>query len=101
MEAAQGVPRVLEEPPPNCLLLDFGDSTIDLELRFWISDPANGTANVRSAVMLRVWDLYQANDIELPNPQRDVTLRNPDAVAKLLRASTPRRPLTSEGRDSE
>jgi small-conductance mechanosensitive channel len=85
LEAAREVPRVLAEPPPNCLLVNFGDSTIDLELRFWISDPVNGTANVRSAVMLRIWDMYQASGIELPNPQRDITLRNPESLAAIVR----------------
>jgi small-conductance mechanosensitive channel len=89
LEAAREVARVLAEPPPNCLLVNFGDSTIDLELRFWISDPVNGTANVRSAVMLRIWDLYQANGIELPNPQRDITLRNPEALAAIIRQDKP------------
>ena len=58
--AARDVPRVLKEPAPNCLLVAFGESSVDLELRFWISDPANGTTNVRSEVMLNLWDLYQA-----------------------------------------
>jgi small-conductance mechanosensitive channel len=84
LEAARDVPRVLSEPAPNCVLVAFGDSTIDLELRFWINDPANGTANVRSAVMLNLWDLYQENGIELPHPQREVMLRNPEAVARAL-----------------
>jgi small-conductance mechanosensitive channel len=85
LEAARDVPRVLTQPEPSCLLVEFGDNTIDLDLRCWISDPINGTANVRSALMLRIWDLYQANGIELPNPQREITLRNPEAVAALLR----------------
>lgn len=84
LDAARDVPRVLKEPAPNCLLMNFGDSTIDLELRFWIHDPVNGTANVRSAVMLNVWDLYRQHGIELPNPQRDITLRNADALARAL-----------------
>ena len=48
----------------------FGESTIDLELRFWISDPVNGVTNVRSQVMLNMWDLYNEKGIELPHPQR-------------------------------
>ena len=84
LEAARDVPRVLAEPQPTCLLVEFGGSTIDLELRCWINDPVNGTANVRSELMLRIWDLYQAAGIELPNPQRDITLRNPEALAAAL-----------------
>jgi small-conductance mechanosensitive channel len=84
LEAARDVPRVLPKPPPNCLLVGFGDSTIDLELRFWISDPVNGIANVRGAVMLNMWDLYQQHGIELPYPQRELTLRNPEALGQVL-----------------
>ncbi len=81
LQAMESVPRVLKEPAPVCLLLDFGDSSIDLELRFWISDPAKGTANVKSQVLLNVWDLYHERGIEIPFPQREVTVRNPEAVA--------------------
>ena len=72
IEAAKGVERVLETPTPVCLLKGFGDSSIDLELRFWIRDPRNGTANVRSEVMLGIWDRFREHAIELPFPQRDL-----------------------------
>ena len=84
VDAAGGVSRILEVPNPNCLLKEFGDSAVNLELRFWIKDPANGMANVRSEVMLRIWDLYRERGIEFPFPQRDLTLRNPEALAGAL-----------------
>ena len=59
------------------------------ELRFWISDPANGTTNVRSEVMLNLWDLYHERGIELPYPQREVTFRNPEAVVRGLAKRQP------------
>jgi small-conductance mechanosensitive channel len=89
LEAARDVPRVLPEPAPTCLLIEFGDSTIDLELRFWIRDPVNGIANVRSEVMLNLWGLYQRHGIELPHPQRDLTLRNPEALVRSLSGRQP------------
>ena len=88
LEAAGAVSRVLAEPPPNCLLVNFGDSTIDLELRFWITDPAQGMANIRSQVMMRVWELFRENGIEFPYPQRDITLRNPDALVHAMKTQT-------------
>jgi small-conductance mechanosensitive channel len=37
-----------------------------------------------------MWDLYNDKGIELPHPQRDLTLRNPDALAQVLAASAQR-----------
>jgi small-conductance mechanosensitive channel len=87
LEATRDVKRVLKIPAPTCLLVAFGDSTIDLDLRFWIEDPVNGITNVRSEVMLNIWDLFQENGIEIPFPQRELTLRNPEAVARALASS--------------
>ena len=84
LSAADGVARVLDTPKPACLLTGFGESTVNLELRFWIHDPRNGTSNVRSDVLLKLWDLYRAHGIELPFPQRDLHLRNPEALAEAL-----------------
>ena len=39
LEACEGQTRVLREPAPVSRLMHFGDSGIELELRFWISDP--------------------------------------------------------------
>jgi small-conductance mechanosensitive channel len=76
LEAAAATGRVLKSPEPVCLVSGFGDSSVDLELRFWINDPANGTANVRSAVLLGIWDRFHEHGIEIPFPQRDLHLRS-------------------------
>lgn len=76
LEAACSVERVLQDPEPACQLIGFGDSSIDLELRIWIADPANGVANVRSAVLLKVWDSFKEHGIEIPFPQRDLHIRS-------------------------
>ncbi|MFQ3224656.1 MAG: small-conductance mechanosensitive channel [Lentimonas sp.] len=76
IQAAESIERVLQDPPPVCHVLGFGDSSVDLELRIWISDPANGVANVKSKVLLNIWDIFKANDIEIPYPQRDLHIRS-------------------------
>lgn len=76
LEAANSVERVLSDPGPVCLLTGFGDSSVDLELRVWIADPANGVGNVKSAVLLKVWDSFKANGVEIPFPQRDLHIRS-------------------------
>ena len=36
--SAREVSRVLAEPQPHCLILGFGDSSVDLDVRFWINE---------------------------------------------------------------
>ena len=76
LEAASEVERVLDEPKSVCLLKGFGDSSVDLELRLWIDDPQNGVSNVKSQVLLLVWDKFHENRIEIPFPQRDLHVRS-------------------------
>jgi small-conductance mechanosensitive channel len=74
-QAGRACARVLARPEPHCLLLAFGDSAIDLELRLWIDDPRNGVHNVKSQVLMRLWELYRQHGIEFPYPQRDLHLK--------------------------
>ncbi len=76
LEAADGTPRILKEPAAVCHMQEFGDSSVNLELRFWIDDPMNGRANVISEVLLSIWDKFHENGIEIPYPQRDLHLRS-------------------------
>lgn len=78
LAAAQSHERVLKDPPPNCLLTGFGDSSVDLELRFWLGDPSNGIGNVKSHLLLAIWDTFKEHAIEIPFPQRDLHLRSSD-----------------------
>ena len=80
LESANVVERVLKQPAPVCLLMGFGNNSVDLELRFWIQDPMNGVSRVKSEVLLHIWDRFHANDIEIPFPQRDLHIKPPMEV---------------------
>lgn len=80
-ETAATVERVLKTPAPLCNLVEFGDSRINFDLRFWINDPANGVANVTSQVMLALWDRLKEMGVEMPYPQRDLHIRTLPAPA--------------------
>jgi small-conductance mechanosensitive channel len=86
-EAAAETRRVLKEPAPACLLLGFGDSSLELELRIWIQDPKNGVRNVKSDVLLLVWDKFHAHGIEIPFPQRDLHLKTPMEIRVATRSA--------------
>jgi small-conductance mechanosensitive channel len=70
LEAAAAVPRVLAKPEPSCRLMQFGDSSINFQLRIWINDPQNGVGGVKSDVYLEIWRRFQEHGIEIPFPQR-------------------------------
>jgi len=42
VQAARSQSRVLKDPAPRCLVKGFGESAIDLEIRFWIQDADSG-----------------------------------------------------------
>ncbi len=74
LESAKACSRTLQEPEPKCLVRGFGENSIDLELRFWIDDPSNGVGNIRSEVLLGIWDRFKDNKINIPFPQRDIRI---------------------------
>lgn len=76
--AAGDVNRVNSDPSPGVRLLDFGDNSINFELRIWIRDPQNGITNVRSEVYVNIWKLFKDNNIRIPYPQRDLHVRSVD-----------------------
>ena len=75
VNAARQVKRVVGTPAPVCHLTEFGDNAIQLTLRFWIEDPANGVKNVKGDVYLALWDAMRAHGVSLPNPQREIRIR--------------------------
>ena len=79
-QAALNCDRVLKDPAPQCPVKGFGDNSVDLELRFWIKDPAKGVTNIKSLVYLAVWDLFHEHGIEIPFPQRDIHIRDGDRM---------------------
>ncbi len=79
-EAAASVPRVLKSPAPAARLVGFGDSSVDLQIRIWIRDSDRGVVNVRSEVLLNVWDAFHEHGVEFPFPQQDVFIKPGSAL---------------------
>jgi len=75
LKAAEGHKRILRDPTPVARLIAFGDSGLELELRFWISDPQEGVNNVRSDVNLLIWRLFKENGIKIPVTQQEVSVK--------------------------
>jgi small-conductance mechanosensitive channel len=90
-EAASRPPRVLKTSVPNALVLAFGESAIELQLRFWIADATNGVRNVKGEVLLELWKLFREHGMALPRPVRDVYMHPPQAQ-EVLRGEPSKRP---------
>ncbi|MBN2461024.1 MAG: mechanosensitive ion channel [Candidatus Cloacimonetes bacterium] len=87
IDILQNVPaefeRIRKEPEPLCYLTEFGSSSINFLLSFWINDPENGILNIKSQILTKIWDKFKEHGIEIPFPQRDVHIKsinktNPD-----------------------
>jgi len=75
INAAKAVERVAVEPAPICNLMAIGKSSIEFDLRFWISDPEEGLTNVRSDVLMGIWRGLKNANIEVPFPQQDLHIK--------------------------
>lgn len=74
------VARVLPAPKPIVHFAGMWQSSLDFTARVWIVDPVDGVANVRSALLLAIWDTLTEAGIEIPYPQHDLHFRDPLVV---------------------
>ncbi|WP_415901280.1 mechanosensitive ion channel family protein [Neptuniibacter sp. QD29_5] len=63
-----------QEPPPQVGIETFADSSINIAYRYWV--PTDRYFEVQYQVNLAVFKALQTADIEIPFPQREVTLKN-------------------------
>lgn len=81
LEAASEHPRCIEDPAPQCFLLNFGDSSVDFTLLFWVENVVDGRWAPQSDVMFAIWRKFRENGIEIPFPQRDIHIKSPEGKA--------------------
>jgi small-conductance mechanosensitive channel len=80
-EIAKATPRVAKVQPPACSIVEFGDQSMRFSLSFWITDPEKGIGNVRSQVMLALWDVFRIEGAVSNYPIRDIRIDDaPPAV---------------------
>ena len=83
IEAAKENKRILDNPSANCLVRNFGDNSVNLEVRVWIADPQNGVGNITSELLLAIWDKFKEENVEFPFPQRDLHIKAPIQIETL------------------
>jgi small-conductance mechanosensitive channel len=83
IESCSAIQRISKSKPPVCWMTEFGDSSVNFLLRFWIKDPRNGLTNIRGTVLLALWDTFKEHDIDIPYPHTEVIIKN-EAKPKAL-----------------
>jgi small-conductance mechanosensitive channel len=86
--------HVLRDPAPDVILTDFGDSSINFELRVWTISEVRTPKILKSDLYFAMRREFLENNIEIPFPQRDVHLRSSEAVIKF--ETNPRQTETPE-----
>jgi len=71
LQAVASVPRALKEPKAVARICNYGESSIDYMVLYWIDSPMDN-GSIAGEVRRAVWHLFRENGIEFPYPQRVV-----------------------------
>lgn len=63
--------KVLKHPAPDVILINFGDSAILYEIRFWHENFSN-EINIKSEINILIWYALRRHNIVIPFPIRNI-----------------------------
>ncbi|MCJ8331654.1 MAG: mechanosensitive ion channel [Lentisphaeria bacterium] len=79
LEIAHEHSTVMDEPEPDVLFLEFGDSSLNFDLVCWLPSP-NDLAIVKSDLNFTINDKFNEHEVEIPFPQQDIHIIKPETV---------------------
>lgn len=79
--AAKNVEKIVTWPSPDVLFLDFGDSSLNFQLRCFTSD-VSSRITTSSSLRFEIDRLFREAGIEIPFPQRVVHMASDENKAK-------------------
>jgi small-conductance mechanosensitive channel len=66
---------ILKVPSPKVLMQNFGDSSVDFRILFWV-ESFDYWIDIRAEVMSGIFQSFAENNIEIPFPKRDLYLKS-------------------------
>lgn len=73
LEAIASVDKVLKDPPPEALVMELADSTVNIRARWWVTPPRRAEAlDSRDKVLSAIKKRLTANGIDLPFPTQQI-----------------------------
>ena len=91
---------VLSYPAPFIIFKEFGDSSLNFELRVYARD-TDYFLTVINDLHFAIDKAFRENGVEIPFPQRDLHLRPSDALAEVLRSGRSQTVQREGGQDDE
>lgn len=79
LTCAKGDKRILSNPEPVVIFRDFGESSLDFELRCWTSN-FDLWFTISSELRFAINEIFAENNITIPFPQRDIYIKTPKNV---------------------
>lgn len=73
LEVAEREDLVVDTPEPRMRFREFGDYTLDYELRCWVRSPLSDE-RAKHELLRELYKRYEQDGIDLPSPKRDVTV---------------------------
>ncbi|RXM39415.1 hypothetical protein BOQ62_11775 [Chryseobacterium sp. CH21] len=65
---------ILKNPEPLVWATDFGDSSINFIMKFWVANFVFGS-DVKSEIILEIDRRFKEQNIKIPFPQREITIK--------------------------
>ncbi|MEE8399896.1 MAG: mechanosensitive ion channel family protein, partial [Desulfobacterales bacterium] len=75
LDVAKTMEWIASQPAPKVVVTAFGESSVNLQLRVWISD-ARRRMDTISYITDQVKEGFDRSGIEIPYPRRDITIVN-------------------------
>jgi small-conductance mechanosensitive channel len=86
LKIARNRPEILPEPGPDVVFTEFGDSSLNFELRVWTTEHLRTPQILKSELYYEIFRVFGEHKIEIPFPQRDIHVRSISAILPMTRA---------------